>query len=90
MGQLYTACGVAFDQNTKMLDQFSAAAESADSEMVVNPVDGDSVSPLHLLVDNIVDYCDNGAAALASLLPSQFYEHKLICGEILYALLDAW
>ena len=26
----------------------------------------------------------------AALLPSQFYEHKLIAAEVLYALLDAW
>lgn len=92
MSQLFAACGVAFDINVKALDSLAMSGGAENSDMVVNPAgdaaDGDN--PLTNLVDHVCDFCDNGAAGLATYMPAQFYEHKRICAEMLLSLLEAW
>ena len=87
MSQLYAACGVAFDINTIALD--ALATTVSNSELAL-PDGVTSNNPLSALVDQVCDFCDNGAGAWAACMPAQFYEHKMIAGEMLYAIIDAW
>jgi NhaP-type Na+/H+ or K+/H+ antiporter len=90
MSRLYSACGVGLDINNSNLDVISRAsgAPSAKEFDVTSELNG--ANPLTAIVDYVADFCDNGAAGCSGFVPSQYFEHRYTCAEMLFCLIDSF